>query len=107
MLSFLAPLKIRTREIFLFDADHLVGLADRNRETYATADPFPHVVLDNFLPEDVASSVLREFPGPKAANWLDWRVRDPIHQPKKQGIGSAERLKGASPYIQQVLMAFN
>jgi hypothetical protein len=34
------------------------GLSER----YAFAEPFPHIVLDNFLPNDIATLLLKEFP---------------------------------------------
>ncbi|HWF01527.1 MAG TPA: 2OG-Fe(II) oxygenase, partial [Caulobacteraceae bacterium] len=32
------------------------------RETYASARPFPHIVIDDFLPADIAESCLTQFP---------------------------------------------
>jgi hypothetical protein len=33
------------------------------------ADPFPHVVVDDFLPPEALDLVLAEFPGPDAIDW--------------------------------------
>ncbi len=39
------------------------------REAYAAAEPFPHVVIDDFFPEAVLDSLLEEFPAPGAIDW--------------------------------------
>jgi hypothetical protein len=45
-------------------------LAEQYREPYAAAEPFPHVVLDDFLPVPVCEQVLAEFPDRKGIDWL-------------------------------------
>jgi hypothetical protein len=57
---------------FQFDRERLLPLADAKREAYASAQPFPHVVIDDFLPEDVLEPVLGEFPTPDG----DWFAFD-------------------------------
>ena len=54
---------------FRFDRDELLALADARREAYAAARPYPHAVMDDFLPERVLDDVLAEFPSPKGADW--------------------------------------
>jgi hypothetical protein len=93
--------------IFTFSHTELARRAEPLRETFRNAQPFPHVVIDDFLPVDVADRVLKYFPEPDAPFWLDWTKRDTVHQPKKQGIGHASKLEGAPPYLHNVLMAFN
>jgi hypothetical protein len=39
------------------------------RAVFAMADPFPHVVLDHFLRDDVARALEREFPPPDHGMW--------------------------------------
>ena len=39
--------------------------ADELASAFRSAEPFPHVVLENFLPEDLAQSVVEEFPTPE------------------------------------------
>ena len=92
---------------FVFDRVKLMALASQYREAYGKAEPFPHVVIDNFLPPTVASKALDEFPPPDAALWLNWMKRDTVHQPKKLGVGSAERLSQASPSLQHILFTLN
>lgn len=54
---------------FRFDADHLKELAEKYREDYSNAKPFPHIVIDNFLPEFVLDNILTEFPDSRAIDW--------------------------------------
>ena len=52
-----------------FDPEELEAVADRYRSSYQSARPFPHVVIDNFLPEDELDRVLDEFLSPKDGEW--------------------------------------
>ena len=45
---------------FFFDADHYRKLGRENAETFSSNQPFPHVVINNFLPESVVQRVLAE-----------------------------------------------
>jgi hypothetical protein len=54
----------------LFQQDCYRELADRHRHTYTTAEPFPHVVIDDFLPAEVCEKVLAEFPDPYGIDWF-------------------------------------
>lgn len=40
--------------------------------TYAVARPFPHLVIDNFLPDDVAAACARSFPFSDANTWTNY-----------------------------------
>jgi hypothetical protein len=53
-----------SQSYFVFDRAVLQDLASRSRERYAAAAPFPHVVLDEIFPLDVADRLLAEFPSP-------------------------------------------
>jgi len=55
-------------QAFAFDPAGLEELAPRAPE-YQTALPFPHIVIDDFLPETVVTAVLDEFPGPNDIAW--------------------------------------
>jgi Rps23 Pro-64 3,4-dihydroxylase Tpa1-like proline 4-hydroxylase len=57
----------------IFDEDRSQSLARELRDQYASAEPFPHVVIDDFLPEEVCESVLREFPGPGQIPWRRYK----------------------------------
>ena len=47
----------------LFDYDAVKELGKELHETYAAGDPFPHVAIDNFLPEALVDLCLDKFPG--------------------------------------------
>lgn len=52
----------------VLDFDRLSEIAQRGRAAFAGADPFPHVVIDDFLPEEVAESVRCEFDQAQSAS---------------------------------------
>jgi hypothetical protein len=52
-----------------FDREALLALADQYADDYRGAQPFPHVVIDNLLPDDVARDLVASFPGPDDAVW--------------------------------------
>lgn len=95
------------KESFAFNIKELENLGEQNRNAYIHAKPFPHIVLNDFLPKKHADYVLQEFPDSTSPIWLDWKQRDIVHQPKKQGIGHASRLTEVSPYLLNMLSAFN
>ncbi len=57
-------------QLFPFDSASLQERAERLKNTYAQARPFPHIVLDQFFSEEVLESLLAEFPGPEDIQWL-------------------------------------
>ena len=85
---------------FVFDADHLTALARAHRGEYAAASPFPHIVLDAFLPPEVVTQLIDEFPAPEANIWLSGR-RGERH---KLQLDDEVVLP---PFTRQVLWAFN
>ena len=54
---------------FGFRRQELLPIADQLREQFQTASPFPHVVIDDFLPPEVLDAVLAEFPAPELIDW--------------------------------------
>ena len=57
----------------------LEQLVLQNAENYQTAEPFPHIVIENFLPPQVLSSVLETFPSP---NQLKWKKHENVEEIK-------------------------
>lgn len=52
------------------DYEQLYSMAEANAENYASAAPFPHIYLDNFLPTEQALEVQRDVPLPRSTpNW--------------------------------------
>ena len=58
-----------TLPLFNLNVDDLNALAMKHREAYAIAKPFPHIVIDNFLPESLLEEILKEFPKPTQIDW--------------------------------------
>lgn len=44
-------------------------IASTRAQEYQTAEPFPHIVMDDFLPVEVAEAALRDFPSPQERYW--------------------------------------
>ena len=70
MLTAMGSVAARAAENFHFDRDQLLSIADGKSDAYASARPFPHVVIDDLLPEEVLEEVLAEFPSPEQADWF-------------------------------------
>lgn len=63
------------QDLFFFDPDSLDRLADKDGPIFVNAEPFPHIVVDNFLPEALLDEVIGEFPNPE--EWPqhpEWRA---------------------------------
>ena len=94
-------------ELFTFDIERFETIGKNNHDSYVNAMPFKHIVLEDFLPEEVANLALENYPNPSSEIWLDWKKRNTTNQPKKQGIGHASRLNGVSPQLLNLLNSFN
>lgn len=57
---------------FRFDRRRLEELASARHEEYVSAQPFEHIVFDDFLPEAVLEEVLDEFPAAGEAAWTSY-----------------------------------
>jgi hypothetical protein len=63
---------LTTAEPFPLAPEHLQLLAENNRREYAAADPYPHIVIDDFLSSAVLERVLAEIPRPGEAGWIEF-----------------------------------
>src|SRR5437868_3669723 len=84
----------------LFHEERYQDLARRQREAYAAAEPFPHAVLDDFLPAEVCAKVLTEFPNREQIDWM----RFERHHSKKLAT-SGDRQFG--DFTRELLREFN
>ena len=64
------PVMRNDRGMFFFDPDLLDAVAETYGKSFATAAPFPHVVVDGLFPQQAVDDVLEEFPEPSARS--DW-----------------------------------
>lgn len=87
-------------EQFLFRREAMFELADRVRDEYAAADPFPHVVIDDFLPPGVLEPLLAEFPEPGRPAWQQFDSAQEV----KLALADTERL---GPATRGLLAEFN
>jgi hypothetical protein len=58
---------------FFFDRASLQRRLASVRPDYVAAEPFPHCVIDDFVPASVLEQVLAEFPDPRDAGWSQTR----------------------------------
>jgi hypothetical protein len=61
------------RLVTVFDDRHYAELALRCKDQFRRADPYPHVVLDNFLPPDVANALALAYPDPNDST-VRWKT---------------------------------
>lgn len=79
---------------FYFDPAYLSDISQRMAAEYQTAKPFPHVVIDNFIPDSgVLDGVLDEFPTPGSTNWrrYDETTEKKLASQKETQIGPITR----------------
>jgi len=88
-------------EGFSFNGSELLALAERLRDEYAAARPFPHVVIDDFLPDEVIDALLGEFPSPDEE--VLWQHLDHGHE-RKLALADEGRM---GPVTRYVLSQFN
>ncbi len=56
----------------LLDLSHFVDKGHQLKAAYAAAEPFPHLVIDDFLPPEVLDGILEEFPNPEEIDWITY-----------------------------------
>ncbi len=89
---------------FFFDRKALRDMALRERSKYRDAKPFPHVVFDDFLGEEMASSLANAFPGPTHPGWLR---RDYAEQSARLGQLQRTDFDGVDTLIRNLLAELN
>lgn len=55
-----------------FDAKSLQDLAIKHKEQYLSADPYPHIYIDNFMDPEALDKVLEDFPSPDQKIWKEY-----------------------------------
>lgn len=87
-------------QTFSFRRDELFPVADRHREAFVSASPFPHVVIDDFLPPTVLDAVLEEFPTPERPDWEQYDSSREV----KLALADVEQM---GPATRHLLAEFN
>jgi hypothetical protein len=54
---------------YWFDSDRLLRAGMALHERYDAAEPFPHIVLEDFLPPERVDAILEAFPAPDSSYW--------------------------------------
>jgi len=65
--------KTELSDLFVFNTENLDKIAQENHASYLEATPFPHLVIDNFLPEAILDQILEEFPSPDQIQWQQFQ----------------------------------
>jgi 2-oxoglutarate-Fe(II)-dependent oxygenase superfamily protein len=60
-----------TTHTFEWDEKKLDEFARTHRDSYVRAEPFPHIVMDDFFPPEVLEDVLKEFPNRHEQRWQE------------------------------------
>lgn len=83
-----------------FDNARLDELATKYADEYKKNDPFPHVVIDNFMDPEALAKILEEFPKPGQKIWHDYKN----DFEKKQELNGEGRV---AEFTQHILYQFN
>ena len=81
----------------------LRSLALAHRDTYGTARPYPHVVIDGFLGERLASGLAGVFP---SASEASWKRRDHPEQAARLGQLQRKAFEGVHGALRHLLSEF-
>ena len=56
----------------LLDLSQFVDKGHQLKAAYAAAEPFPYIVIDDFLPPELLDAILEEFPNPEELAWIPY-----------------------------------
>jgi Rps23 Pro-64 3,4-dihydroxylase Tpa1-like proline 4-hydroxylase len=59
-------------EPFFLERERLQDLAQDHRQEFVDGDPFPHIVIDDFLPAAALERVRSEIPAPGEVEWIEF-----------------------------------
>lgn len=77
----MSPAVATTPEVFAtFDNPRYAKLALEHAPLWQSAEPFPHVVIDNFLDEQIARALEREFPRAEDTEWVERNNKNNIRR---------------------------
>jgi 2OG-Fe(II) oxygenase superfamily len=66
----------------LFDSPRYNKMAIERRETFQAAQPFPHVVIDDFLPPEIADTIAKQYPDPGDSS-VKWKTHQNANTSRK------------------------
>jgi 2OG-Fe(II) oxygenase superfamily len=85
----------------LLDADKLSALGGALAKSYQEGEPFPHIVIDNFLDPEIFAEVLAAFPGPECPIWYKFKSG-----PENLKLQSRD-LRDLPPVVRALVTEFN
>ncbi len=88
------------RALPVLDMDDLEENLDRTRVAYQSADPYPHVVIDNFLEPEAAQAAIAEFPPFDPERWNNY-----LHVNERKFSNTDPETWG--PTLRQILQDLN
>jgi hypothetical protein len=62
----------QTAVLPLFNRNELLDMAVARSDEYQSAKPYPHIAIDNFLPDDIVRELISAFPGPEDVVWRSY-----------------------------------
>ena len=87
--------------VFSFDPAALAEAAGQHADAYRCAQPFPHVVLEEFLPDWVIATVVAEFPRPGD---IEWDLYTDAGNTQKLATHDEQRM---GPFTRQLIAQLN
>ena len=79
-----APRAVPVADDYLLTPEYLSGVAKAHAPGYARARPFPHAVIDDFLPKGAIDKALEAFPGPDDPYWSSKQKRMAVKQDSRR-----------------------
>ncbi len=76
--------------MLFLNTNNLNEIVKKYQKQYQSAEPFPHVVIDHFLPEEPLKQVEEIFPSQNDV--IEWRKGDDTFQKSKTGFSDVEYL---------------
>ena len=96
-----ATLSINIYNGIFLDAKKARNFVDKLAEDYCFAEPYPHIVIDNFLPNDFIEEILKNFPLQKLQD-------DKLHESDYSGLHKRQIFpENCNIYIHNVFSFFN
>jgi 2OG-Fe(II) oxygenase superfamily len=94
-------------DLYFFSRERMQRLAEEHSEDFRTAEPFPHVVIDDFLPIEVAERIGAAFPGPDDISWHFEGPGDSKHtgDPKIEKLTTSDE-ESFPPFIRHTMSQF-
>jgi 2OG-Fe(II) oxygenase superfamily len=99
---------VTTIPAFRFRRPALEALVSEYAPQFANSQPFPHVVIENFLPSEIAEAIAAEFPKPGEIAWRLVGPGDVTHSndPNVEKLGSSDE-ETFPPLMRHVMHELN